>query len=495
MTATRRSRQKAKKARKRNIWFEKVMALLAIANLCLVIFDLTYIPLRDFYLRNFVTLTKLYDPIKGIAPNPETERYLITVEQLKNQVNQTGLRSPQAEQLLLELQALSAQMIENNPFDLVNESETLERIESEMQTHIANPSNQNQSGANMGNEAAKQAFQTFWSQTYFTQQGWQEEIQFYNQEIQPLIATNYVREVGENGEFVDRFWIIDLPFISIFALEFFLRTYYIYRRRKGLRWIEAMMWRWYDIFLLLPFWRWLRILPVAIRSHQSDLIELEPVQRQISQGLVSGIAQDLTEVVFIRIINQAQDIINQGSFAKMLSPANPDSYIDLNDVNETTEVTKLLLQTTVFRVMPEVRPDVEALLRHNLDKVIDGSPAYQGLRQLPGIENFKTQLSEQLVTQIYQLVYDAVSAALENDPKAEELMERLGTNFTKAFSSEMQAEKTLERMQYLLTALLEEVKVNYVEQLSQEDVEDIVEQTRALRQEAQISSSQLQSGR
>ncbi|PSP11741.1 MAG: hypothetical protein BRC56_00700 [Cyanobacteria bacterium SW_9_47_5] len=347
----------------------------------------------------------------------------------------------------------------------------------------------------MGNEAAKQAFQTFWSQTYLTQQGWQEEIQFYNQEIQPLIATNYVREVGENGEFVDRFWIIDLPFISIFALEFFLRTYYIYRRRKGLGWIEAMTWRWYDIFLLLPFWRWLRILPVAIRSHQSDLIELEPVQRQISQGLVSGIAQDLTEVVFIRVINQAQDIINQGSFAKMLSPANPDSYIDLNDVNETTEVTKLLLQTTVFRVMPEVRPDVEALLRHNLDKVIDASPAYQGLRQLPGIENFKTQLSEQLVTQIYQLVYDAVSAALENDPKAEELMERLGTNFTKAFSSEMQAEKTLERMQYLLTALLEEVKVNYVEQLSQEDVEDIVEQTRALRQEAQISSSQLQSGR
>ncbi|MEY2857052.1 MAG: hypothetical protein RLZZ74_1364, partial [Cyanobacteriota bacterium] len=31
--------------------------------------------------------------------------------------------------------------------------------------------------------------------------------------------------------------------------------------------------------------------------------------------------------------------------------------------------------------------------------------------------------------------------------------------------------------------LLEEIKINYVERLSQEDIEDILEQTRSLRQQ------------
>jgi hypothetical protein len=48
--------------------------------------------------------------------------------------------------------------------------------------------------------------------------------------------------------------------------------------------------------------------------------------------------------------------------------------------------------------------------------------------------------------------------------------------------SELQAKHTLQKIQSLLTDLLEEVKVNYVERLSEEDLEDVLEQTRAIRQ-------------
>ena len=89
-----------KPLKRRNLWFERLMAILASVNLSLVLFDLTYVPWRDFYIRNLPQVTQKYDPIKGIEPHRETENYLATVDALIEQVSQTGLRSPQATEKL-----------------------------------------------------------------------------------------------------------------------------------------------------------------------------------------------------------------------------------------------------------------------------------------------------------------------------------------------------------------------------------------------------------
>ena len=47
--------------------------------------------------------------------------------------------------------------------------------------------------------------------------------------------------------------------------------------------------------------------------------------------------------------------------------------------------------------------------------------------------------------------------------------------------SEIQAKESIKKIEFLLVALLEEIKVNYVKGLSAEDVEEILEQTRVLR--------------
>jgi hypothetical protein len=65
---------------RRNLFFERVMAVLALVNLLLVIFDISYIPLRDFWLQGRIKvfgltlqvplppLTQGYDPIKALNP-------------------------------------------------------------------------------------------------------------------------------------------------------------------------------------------------------------------------------------------------------------------------------------------------------------------------------------------------------------------------------------------------------------------------------------------
>ena len=60
-------------------------------------------------------------------------------------------------------------------------------------------------------------------------------------------------------------------------------------------------------------------------------------------------------------------------------------------------------------------------------------------------------------------------------------MESLISNVGKTVSSELQAQQSMNKIELLLIDLLEEIKINYVERLSQEDIEDILEQTRSLR--------------
>lgn len=62
--------------------------------------------------------------------------------------------------------------------------------------------------------------------------------------------------------------------------------------------------------------------------------------------------------------------------------------------------------------------------------------------------------------------------------------------FSKSLGTELQAEHSIDQIESLLNDLLEEIKINYVQNLSQENIENILEQTRALRQGQQTQITQ-----
>jgi hypothetical protein len=139
---------------KRSLWFERIMALIALVNLLLVTFDLSYIPFRDLYLRLFPQYTTWYgETFKGIQPHRSTTFYLNTVNNLEEQVAQTGLTSPNAQALLEDLRQQSTDMIDEDPFQVANKSGTLELIKNLMRDRIVT-------------ESSTEAFSTFWSRAY-----------------------------------------------------------------------------------------------------------------------------------------------------------------------------------------------------------------------------------------------------------------------------------------------------------------------------------------
>lgn len=459
--------------KKKNIWFEGLIALTATVNLALVIFNSTYIGWRDFYLRNLPQVQEIYDPIKGIEPHRETQYYLKTVEEFENQVIESGLDSKITANKLEELRDLSVEMIENNPFAGASKSGTLEKIKNRMREHL-------------DNESSKRAFSTFWSQEYLSEQGLTKELNFFNQEIKPLIATNYYRQIGENGEYIDNFWIIDLPFIVLFALELLARSYYIKRRHAGFSWLDCILWRWYDVFLILPFWRWLRIIPVLVRLDKAELLNLQGLRQQAQKGIVANFAEEITQIVVVRVINQTQSSIKQGDLTRWLQQSKTlQPYVDINNINEIEALAGILVQTVIKQVLPKVQPQMIALLQHNIDSAFNQSPIYRNFRNLPGIGQMQNQLSEQLATQITVNFYHALVAATE-DPVSAKLSGDLVKRFSESLSDEIQRKKVLSEIQSLLIDFLEEIKINYVQRLSEEDIEQLLEQTRNVHSGASI---------
>ena len=245
-----------------------------------------------------------------------------------------------------------------------------------------------------------------------------------------------------------------------------------------------MLWRWYDLFFLLPIWRWLRVIPVTVRLNQAQIIDLSSIQKQVSQGLVAGIAEDVTEVVIIRLINQIQASVRNGDIGRILDQQTANPYIDLNDTNEIVELARIFAKVLADRVLPAVQPEAETLLQYSVDKALRQSSAYRGIKMLPGGDRTLTSLSHQLVSQSYSAFSTTLQAMLAEDEKFDRLLESLISNTGKTVAHELQAQQSLNKIELLIVDLLEEIKINYVERLSQEDIEDILEQTRSLRKQS-----------
>ena len=398
--------------------------------------------------------------------------YTDAVVLLREQVAEAWLDSLSGSSRLASLRSRSSSIVDENPFAIANKSGTLERIKNRMRDRVDLPES-----------SAKQAFETFWSKKYLTEGDWAAEIDFFDRDIRPLFASNYFRKIDETGGFVDLFWLVDFPFVLFFATEMLARAsilaFLAWRRgeleQKDQRWqwlANLIVDRWYDIFLLLPFLRWLRVIPVVVRLHQAEIFDLYPVRDRLSQGIIANFAAELTEVVVIRVVNRMQEAVQQGEISSWLLDSDRQSreYIDINNVNEIEAIANHLTQLFVYNVFPKVETDLAALIHHSLDNAMHNLAVYQGLRQVPGFETIPKQLTENLSIQVVRALQDTLKGAIE-DPVGAQLFTKLAENIMDSLRSEVSQRRTVEEIQSLLYDFLEEMKINYVVRSYQEDPE------------------------
>jgi hypothetical protein len=442
------------------------VTLVIVVNLLLVVFNLSYVSLRGIYLRYLPTVVRWYDPVKGIEPHPVTQDYLSTVGQLQRTVNRQGLTASDSQALLADLREQSQALIGENPFFDSNQGILFAKLKRRIRGYTPARS-------------AQAAFDTFWQTEFLADRGWQRSMTFFDQQIAPLLERNYYRATLVTGQYVDEFWRVDVVFVVIFGVELLGRTLIISRRQQGINWLDAIARRWYELPLVLPFWRWLRLVPAAVRVHRSGLMNVERLLSQATHEPAAYLADRVSKFVLVRLVNQTQDAVKTGALLSVWQAAENETPDD--EPGKLDRLTDRLVQLVIYRVVPTLQPDIEALLRHSLRSSVHQSNIYEGLRQIPGLEALPASAVDSIADYLAQATCDVLADAYA-DVEGRQLMDRLSRGFRQALGQELQDAETSAEVRSLLYDLLDELKETYIQRSESANPEATLNEVETLRQ-------------
>ena len=468
------------------IW-DRFVAIWATLNLLWVVFDISYVPLRSFWLQRILyplpavplavpltflpDVTPWVDPIKGIEPHRETRAYLAAFDQLDQAMagHLSGQTlSPQQIKLLQHQVRLTGEMIETNPFLGSGGSGTLERLKNRMRDRA-------------GHASARQAASLLLGPGWLASRSWDQERRFWKERILPLVETNYWRSIDENGQPTDKFWRYDLLlFQSVFLLDIALRTLRLRRRLPGLTWNQALLRRWIDLPLLLPFWRFLRLLPVLERLQTSGLINLEPLRAVISRWVVALLAVELFEVLVLQILDGLQQIIRSGRWPARLRGLRSHQSVLSSDGQELVELLRIWAPLLLVQVAPRLAPELQGVLGHALQQSLEVGVVPAPLRRLQPLLRMEQGLSRQLAAGMVDSLLDLSRSTGERlgrrDDQQLDLLRRCLDRFWEELAAALESGTTLPRSQELLCSVLEELKGNYVSQVNRASIDVLIDE-------------------
>ncbi len=450
--------------------WDRFVALWASVNLLWVGFDLTYVPLRTFWLQRTLypfpslplalpltllpSITPYYDPIKGIEPHRQTQAYLAAFRQLDQQLLKDPA-APAAQALRRRQLALTDQIIDDNPFLVSGQSGSLETVKNRLRQRA-------------GLDSAKLSNARLLSVDWLQRHPWQGERRFWQQQVLPLIETCYWRSIDETGHPSDHFWWYDLVlFQGVFVLDIGLRMLRLRRRLPGLSWRDALLRRWIDLPLLLPIWRWSRLPPVVMRLSGAGLINIEPLRAVISRAVVSLLALELFEVLALQLVDGTQSLIRSPQWPRWIRNLRSHQRASLAEGGDLVELLRLWGPLVLGQVAPRLSPELQAVLSHALQQSFRGGAMGAQL---------SSQLSAAVVESLLDLSRSTGKRLSQPDNRQVELLLRFADRFLDELGGALEAGSTLERSQQLLCSLLQDLKLTYLAQVNRAGIDALMDE-------------------
>ena len=395
--------QALRKGLTRGVVWDLFMVYLALLNLGLIIFDLSYLWLRPFYVQHIPVVTQLYDRVKEIEPEPVTEKYLELVDTLSGQL-EVGASGFMIDKTLARLQKLSLEIVDDNPF----ERSGLERNRIQMFFGMYEVL-ESEGVSDVEELEVEEVIALFWSREPDAET-LKARVEFFQTELSPLLEANYFRRYGPDGNLADYFWILDLPFLVIFILEFFTRWYLAAKRRTYPRWFFFPIFNWYDVLGILPFkqfrlFRLFRIVAIYVRLHKSQysVVGDDPISRTVKY-FANIITEEISDMVALRILNDTQEEMREGTHKRIITS------VTLSHRDALAE--QLAQQIGQQLTRPEVIRHARGFLDANLEQAVDSADV---LRRLPIPDSVLRPIVEVVGRSVFDAFTETLSATLESD--------------------------------------------------------------------------------
>ncbi len=353
----------------RRVLWDVFMVWAALINLYLIAFDLTYLWLRPLYFRHLPVVTRVYDPVKGIVPHPLTQEVLDQVDAIAALL-ETDPTSPQLDDHLGELRRLFRRVLLENPFERSGQTRFFETFRQELARSAGLPPAAAQDPAAVAAAVDRDL--------EGTSSELSSKLDRFNATSRPAFELNYFREFDRGGRLTDYFWIIDLPFLTLFWIEFLVRWTMALRRHTFARWFFFPIFNWYDLLGLIPnrhfrIFRLLRAVSMYMRLRRSELSGVGKDAFSRAVAYVSNIiTEEVSDRVALRILSELQEEISDGTHTRIVRATVEPRRAQIEHV-VSGQIRQLLTdQTAVLRFRD--------LLRLNLLNAVDSSEA---LRSVP----------------------------------------------------------------------------------------------------------------
>jgi hypothetical protein len=143
----------------------------------------------------------------------------------------------------------------------------------------------------------------------------------------------------------------------------------------------------------------------------------------------------------------------------------------LGDEQELVELVRLWGPLLLGQVAPRLAPDLQRLLGHALQ---------QSLRTVPGGAVVPPALSRQLavgmVDSLVDLSRGTAQRLAQSDARQVELIQGIGDRFWEELATALERGGTLERSQWLLVTLLQQLKRNYLAQVNRAGIDALMDE-------------------
>ena len=374
------------------------MVWIALVNVSLILFDMTYLLMRPTYRAWVPVVTRVWDPVLGISPHPLTEDLLARATELE-ELLALDPASPALVARTEGLRRLTERVLREDPFRLSGQDRTLEVMSAVLAR---------ESGIGQATVADfDAAVAAFWNPD---PDALAHSLDVFDARLRPLLENNYYRDLNLDGKLVDHFWLIDLPFLTLFLVEFAFRWSLAVRRREYARWYFFPMFNWYDVLGLIPYtqfrvFRLFRVVSIYMRLRRSELSRVGKDVLSRGVAYVSNIvAEEISDVVALRILSETQQVIREGTGRRIVN----DTVAARRDEIERV----LVVQIRGVVANEAIQTKIRELLRLNLENAVENADA---LRAIP----LPNAVLRPLVRATGQIVLDTtletVVATLDSD--------------------------------------------------------------------------------
>jgi len=345
------------------------MVWVALINLWMILFDLSYLWLRPQYVTYIPVVASIYDPVKGIESHPLTDALMNEIDVTSALLEEAPPRWVMKEHRE-NLVEMSYRVVHENAFARSGQARTLGLISEALARNIGVTG-----GSLRDTDTLREACEAFWPTD---PNDLAKTIAAIDPRVLRGFKLNYYRTYNIDGVLTDHFWILDLPFLILFWIEFSTRWILALKRKTYSRWFFFPIFNWYDVLGLIPVavfrpFRLLRAVSMYMRLRRS---ELSNVGKDIFTRTVlyfsSIITEEVSDRVALRILTEYHEEVTDGTHNRIIR-----SVVEPRKTEIETVLANQIRQTLTD---PTIIERLKSLVGLNLDNAVERS---ESLRAVP----------------------------------------------------------------------------------------------------------------